>query len=87
MRIWASLPARRFRSLSRAGVHRAGMWIVSAIIWPLSGWPDSAPDYQHPPRTLKSVLVAQVFPTWVLARQRNAQFIGVSYAPRWPSAM
>lgn len=33
-----------------------------------------------PPRTLKSVLVAQVFPVWVLARQRHAQFIGVSYA-------
>ncbi len=33
-----------------------------------------------PPRTLKSVLVAQIFPAWCLAKAAHIQFIGVSYA-------
>lgn len=33
-----------------------------------------------PPRCLKSVLVAQLFPAWVLGKTPNHQFIGVSYA-------
>lgn len=33
-----------------------------------------------PPRCLKSVLVAQLYPAWVLGKTPNHQFIGVSYA-------
>lgn len=33
-----------------------------------------------PPRLLKSVLVAQIFPTWELGRNPSTQFIGASYA-------
>lgn len=33
-----------------------------------------------PPRCLKSVLVAQIFPAWVLGNQPHTQFIGASYA-------
>lgn len=33
-----------------------------------------------PPRCLKSVLVAQIFPAWVLGKDPSAQFIGASYA-------
>jgi len=33
-----------------------------------------------PPRCLKSVLVAQIFPAWVLGNDPSTQFIGASYA-------
>lgn len=33
-----------------------------------------------PPRCLKSVLVAQIFPAWVLGNAPHTQFIGASYA-------
>ena len=33
-----------------------------------------------PPRCLKSVLVAQIFPAWVMGKDPSAQFIGASYA-------
>lgn len=33
-----------------------------------------------PPRCLKSVLVAQIFPAWVLGKDPSTQFIGASYA-------
>ncbi len=33
-----------------------------------------------PPRCLKSVLVAQIFPAWVLGNDPHTQFIGASYA-------
>jgi len=34
----------------------------------------------EPPRTLKSVQVAQIFPAWVLGKEPHHQFIGASYA-------
>ena len=33
-----------------------------------------------PPRCLKSVMVAQLYPAWVLGREPHHQFIGVSYS-------
>lgn len=33
-----------------------------------------------PPRTLKSVIVAQLYPAWVLGKEPHHQFIGASYA-------
>lgn len=33
-----------------------------------------------PPRCLKSVLVAQLYPAWVMGKEPHHQFIGVSYA-------
>jgi predicted phage terminase large subunit-like protein len=33
-----------------------------------------------PPRTLKSVHVAQIFPSWVIGKEPSHQFIGASYA-------
>lgn len=33
-----------------------------------------------PPRCLKSVMVAQIFPAWVLGQNASTQFIGASYA-------
>jgi len=36
----------------------------------------------EPPRSLKSVQVAQIYPTWVLGKQPHHQFIGASYSSK-----
>jgi len=75
---------RSFRILEPGNVFQSS-WHIDCIADHLQAQADGDGEVQKliinlPPRMLKSVLVAQIYPAWLLAREAHHQIIGASYA-------